>query len=82
MNEINPPLSRFREIRNSERRPDEVLFEVTEREIIALMEQNIALAKENEKLKVYADINWLKREMDALTDRVAHLEMVGRLYPK
>jgi hypothetical protein len=47
---------------------------VLQMEAIALVEQNRHLHAENEKLKTYADINWLKRELDALTERVAKLE--------
>jgi ubiquinone biosynthesis protein UbiJ len=72
-------IKRIREIRDQLPGP---LAAQAEREAIALVEQSEALREENEKLKTYADVNWLKRELDALTARVAHLEKVERHYGK
>jgi ubiquinone biosynthesis protein UbiJ len=61
-------------IRQIGQEPTAALVRVAELEAVALIEQNEVLRKENEKLKTYADINWLKRELDALTERVGRLE--------
>jgi len=64
----------IRHIKQLAHMPTATLVRQTEMEAIALLERNHVLGEENEKLKTYADINWLKRELDALTERVAKLE--------
>lgn len=75
----HPFIKRMREIRQM---MPGALVAQAEYEAIALVEQYEALQKENEKLEAYADINWLKRELDATTARVARLEKGREDYEK
>jgi hypothetical protein len=70
----HPLIRHFHQIRYSDQRPDEVLFVVVEREIVAVLEMNERLAIENESLKRHKDISWLRDILEKLTQRVIDLE--------
>lgn len=67
-------LKHFHQIRYSTKRPDEVLFVVTEQEIVAVLELNERLYAENEKLKAFKELGKFRSYLESLESRVSQLE--------